>query len=100
MICDMSNQLELKNKLIDKLKTISKDREFILSIVNFARHADDRKAIIDFIDNGKDVTYENIILLALTLYEEREEKRRDKTIAMFIPHSAPRRFSCGSKYNR
>ena len=69
----MSEQSELKNKLIKKLESISKDREFILSAINSARHTDDRKAIIDFIDNGEDVTYENIILLALTLYEEREK---------------------------
>ena len=69
----MSEPSELKNKLIKKLESISKDREFILSVINSARHTDDRKAIIDFIDNGEDVTYENIILLALTLYEEREK---------------------------
>lgn len=71
----MGEQLELKNKLIDKLKTISEDREFILSVINSARHIEDRKAIIDFIDSGENVTYENIILLALTLYEEREEAK-------------------------
>ena len=65
----------IKNRLIEKLETISKDREFILSVINSARHIDDRIAIIDFIDNGEDVTYENIILLALTLYEEREEAK-------------------------
>lgn len=69
----MSEQLELKNKLIKKLESVSKDREFILSVINSARHIDDRKTVIDFIDKGEDVTYENIVLLALTLYEEREK---------------------------
>ena len=69
----MSEQIELKKELIKKLKSISDDRDFILSVINSARHTDDRKAVIDFIDNGEDVTYENIILLALTLYEEREK---------------------------
>lgn len=69
----MSEQIELKKELIKKLESISDDRDFILSVINSARHTDDRKAVIDFIDNGEDVTYENIILLALTLYEEREK---------------------------
>ena len=72
----MDEQLKIKNKLIEKLKTISEDREFIISVINSARHIDDRKTVIDFIDNGEDVTYENIILLALTLYEEREENKQ------------------------
>lgn len=72
----MDEQLKVKNRLIEKLKTISEDREFILSVINSTQHIDDRKAVIDFIDYGENVTYENIILLALTLYEEREENKQ------------------------
>ncbi|MGN1195320.1 MAG: hypothetical protein ACI4SB_07535 [Acutalibacteraceae bacterium] len=68
----MSNADETKKLLIKKLKTISDDNDFLLSIINSARSIDERKAIIDFIDNGEDVTYENLILLALTMYEEHE----------------------------
>lgn len=67
----VEKRAEIKNKLIKKLKTISKDEEFILSIINFAKHIDDRKTIINYIESGDDVSYENVILLALTLYEER-----------------------------
>lgn len=69
----MDERQQIKNQLVNKLKTISEDREFILSVINSARHTDDRKAVIEYIDNGKDVSYENVILLALTLYEEREK---------------------------
>lgn len=68
----MDEQIRIKNELIEKLKTVSEDREFLLSVINSARHIDDRKTIIKFIDNGKDVTYENLILYALTLYEARK----------------------------
>lgn len=69
----MDERQQIKNQLVNKLKTISEDREFILSVINSARHTDDRKAVIEYIDNGEDVSYENVILLALTLYEEREK---------------------------
>ena len=68
----MDEKIKIKNELIKKLKTVSEDREFLLSVINAALHIEDRKKIIRFIDAGKDVTYENLILLALTLYEERE----------------------------
>lgn len=64
----------IKQQLIERLKTISQDTDFLLSVINAAWHDEDRKQIIAFIDGGKDVTYENVILLALTLYEEREEQ--------------------------
>lgn len=69
----MDEQAEVKKLLLEKLKTISEDREFLLSVINAAKHIEDRRTVIEFIDNGKDVTYENIILLSLTLYENREE---------------------------
>ena len=69
----MDEQAEVKKLLLEKLKTISEDREFLLSVINAAKHIEDRRTVIEFIDNGKDVTYENIILLSLTLYEYREE---------------------------
>lgn len=70
----MDEQTKIKDKLIEKLKTISDDREFLLSVINSARHIEDRKTVIYFIDNAENATYEDVILLALTLYEKRNEK--------------------------
>lgn len=72
----MDEKTKVKNELIKKLKTISDDREFLLSVINSARDIEDRKAVIYFIDNAEDVTYENVILLALTLYEKRTEQKK------------------------
>ncbi len=69
----MDEQTKIKKELIEKLKTISEDKEFLLSVINSVKNTDDRKAVIEYIDNGEDVTYENVILLALTIYESREE---------------------------
>ena len=70
----MVDQAVIKDKLIKKLKSISDDREFILSVINHAWHIDDRKAIINYIDNDKNVNYESIILLSISLYENREKR--------------------------
>ena len=69
----MSEHEQVKKQLLIKLKTISNDEEFLLSVLNAARHINDRKLIIQFIESGKDVTYEAVVLLALTLYENRYE---------------------------
>ena len=69
----MDKNTAIKNELIEKLKTVSEDREFLLSVINLALHIEDRKAIINYLDTAEDVTYENVLLLALTLYEEREK---------------------------
>lgn len=70
----MSNAVEIKEQLIKKLRTVSDDKEFLLSIINHARHVDDRKVLIEYLEKGEDVTYENLILLSLELYEKRYEK--------------------------
>ncbi len=70
----MDEKAKVKNQLIEKLKTISEDKDFLLSIINSVKDTDDRKTVIEYISQGKEVTYENLILLALTIYEEREKQ--------------------------
>ena len=70
----MGEETKVKIELVLKLQTISTDRDFLLSVINYAQNIEDRKTVSKFIDDGKDVTYENVILLALTLYEEREQE--------------------------
>ena len=72
----MDEEINIKNELIKRLKTLSEDRDFLLSVVNAAWYIEDRKKIIEFVDIEKEVTYENVILLALTLYEERDQTQR------------------------
>ena len=49
--------------LKDKLQSFYGDRDFIIGVMSNARHEEDRKTIIDFMDNDE-VTAENIILLS------------------------------------
>lgn len=58
--------------LIEKLKTISEDRDFILGVLTYADNEEDRKTIADFIDNGEDVSYSTVSFLAFVLSKERE----------------------------
>ncbi len=61
-----------KKILVEKLKAVYDDRDFILGVISAVRSLNGRKKIIDYIDNGTDVTDENIILLSLTLSEQEE----------------------------
>lgn len=69
----MSTTAEIKSKLIEKLKTISEDKDFIVGVVSNAKHNDDREAIIEYIDNGENVDYEQLLLLSVWLSQERNK---------------------------
>lgn len=59
----------IRDKLIEALKTVYNERNFIIGVMSFARRSDDRKEILKFIEKGEDVTPENISLLALHLHQ-------------------------------
>lgn len=59
-------------QLIDKLKAFSEgDEEFILGVLIDLKSDDEREIVIKYIDEGNDVSYENIILVALELNQQR-----------------------------
>lgn len=58
-------QLDLT--LIEKLKKFSTESDFIIGVLVYAETQSDRKQLIEYIDNGKDVSYESILLYALEL---------------------------------
>lgn len=62
----------IKRELIDELRNVADDENFVIGVVSNAPHADDRKAIIDFIRNGENVSKKNIILLSIELDEMRK----------------------------
>lgn len=57
--------LKLKRELFDKLRNYHNDKDFVVGVMSNAKHNDDMKAIIEYMDNGDDVSVENIILLSL-----------------------------------
>lgn len=62
---------EIRKELISKLKGIFHNKDFVTGVLSNATHPDDRKTLIEFIDNGRDVTPENIILLSVHLDQNR-----------------------------
>lgn len=66
---------EIYNKttplLVEKLKNIFNDREFIIGILTYADNEEDQKTIINFINEDDDVTVETVTVLALNLCDMR-----------------------------
>lgn len=54
-----------------KLRDVWDDREFVIGMLAIATHDDDKRAIIEFIDEGVDVNPETITVLALNLDDKR-----------------------------
>lgn len=50
---------DLDNMLLEKLKAIYDDKDFIVGIFSNADNQDDRQRIVDYIDAGEEVTVEN-----------------------------------------
>jgi hypothetical protein len=71
----MSTTAEIKSKLIEKLKTISEDNDFLVGVISNAKHNEDREIIIEYIDKGEEVSYEQILLLSVWLGRERKNKK-------------------------
>lgn len=68
---------ELQKKLRDKLKTVSKDKDFILGVLLDAETEEDQQVIIDYIDKGEDVNEQNVSLLSVFLYNKRYHPERN-----------------------
>jgi hypothetical protein len=64
------NSYKYEKKLIKELKKINDDRDFILGILSFAGTEENFKICLDFINQGIDVTEQNLQMLSLDLDEE------------------------------
>ena len=63
--------MDIKHELFKKLKEFHPDKDFVVGAMSNAKHEDDRNAILQFMENGEDVTIESIILLSLHLNSNR-----------------------------
>ena len=63
----MIDTKEIKKKLFAKLKEYYPDKDFVVGVMSNAKNDENRQAIINYIDNGENVSVENIILLSLHL---------------------------------
>lgn len=68
------NPSKVSLQLIKKLQAFSKESDFIIGVLSDSPYDEDRQLVIDYIDNGEDVTYENIILFSLAVARERRKR--------------------------
>ena len=61
----MSNMESMRRRLFDKLREIENDRDFVVGVMSSANSEEIAEAILNYIENGEDVTLESIILLSL-----------------------------------
>ena len=71
------NPSEITLRLIEKLRAFSEDDDYILGTLAESPYDIDRQLIIDYIDYGEDVSYENVILFSLQVGIEREKLERE-----------------------
>ena len=61
-------------ELIEKLKAFSNDDDYILGTLADSSYDEDRQLIIDYIEKGEDVSYENVILFSLEVGQNRKKR--------------------------
>ena len=66
------NPSKVTLQLIEKLRSFSQEDEYVIGVLSNSAHEDDRKLIIDYIDYGKDVSYETVFLRSLELGQTRK----------------------------
>lgn len=69
----MLDKTDLEEVFEEKLKTVSSDDDFLVCIYSMVgEYPEDMQQVIDFIDEGDDVSYENVILLANSLCQDHQ----------------------------
>ncbi|HJI69685.1 MAG TPA: hypothetical protein OIM14_05280 [Oscillospiraceae bacterium] len=63
---------EVSARLIESLKKVPEyDKDLILAVLVYLKSDDEKNKMIEFIQNGKDVTYEQVTLNALWMSQQR-----------------------------
>ena len=70
--CETKQRSKTTLELIEKLRQLSTDDDYILGVLADSEFDEDRQLIIDFIDKGQNVNYESVILFSLEVGQERD----------------------------
>lgn len=62
----------IKRTLFDKLRDFHNDKDFVIGVMSNAKHDEDREVILEFIENEKEASIEDVILLSLHLANQRK----------------------------
>ena len=71
--CKKRQRSDTTLKLISRLRLYSNDDDYILGVLAESSSDEDRQLIIDFIEQGENVTYETIILFSLEIGLQRDK---------------------------
>ena len=63
---------EITTALMEKLRDLFDDEEFIMGVLVYVDNVDDRMKLLEFIDAGDDVSVETVTVRALELNDIRE----------------------------
>lgn len=64
---------DLAVELGKKLKSVYDNDNFITAVLAYADNEADQRYVIEFIDNGEDVTDENVLIFAMELADAHDE---------------------------
>ena len=64
---------DLAVELGKKLKSVYDNDNFITAVLSYADNEVDQRPVIEFIDNGEDVTDENVLIFAMELADAHDE---------------------------
>lgn len=64
---------DLAVELGKKLKSAYDNDNFITAVLSYADNEVDQRSVIEFIDNGEDVTDENVLIFAMELADAHDE---------------------------
>lgn len=65
---------ELSRELVIEMKKFSEGKDFIAGVLLDVENDEDKATLLDYIKNGEDVNYEQIILNSLWLSQQREKQ--------------------------
>lgn len=64
---------DLAVELGKKLKSVYDNDNFITAVLSYADNEADQRSVIEFIDNGEDVTDENVLIFAMELADAHDK---------------------------
>lgn len=70
----MTKDIHIEKQLKDMLIGISTDTDFVDGVLGMASRDYERKKVIEYINKGKDISYESLLLFALDLRHQRHVK--------------------------
>lgn len=77
----MRKLTEVEKELVEKLRAIWNDKEFVIGVLSHLKDDEERGELIEFIDSSDDVTSEAVTLLALDISQARDNIIRDAFFA-------------------